>query len=89
MREGYPRAIPDRGTYWHLGKEVKRPVTGADADERAPRDQQAGAEAHEVEGRAGDQHGAQADRGEGEGAQTRKDGVPEIIDRTKRASDDD
>ncbi len=29
MREGYPRAIPDRGTYYHLGKEVKRPITGA------------------------------------------------------------
>lgn len=28
MREGYARRIPDRGTYWHLGKEVKRPVTG-------------------------------------------------------------
>ena len=28
MREGYPRAIPDRGTYYHLGKEVKRPVSG-------------------------------------------------------------
>lgn len=28
MREGYPRAIPDRGTYYHLGKEVKRPITG-------------------------------------------------------------
>ena len=28
MREGYPRAIPDRGTYWHLGKEVKRPLEG-------------------------------------------------------------
>jgi putative FmdB family regulatory protein len=28
MRDGYPRAIPDRGTYWHLGKEVKRPITG-------------------------------------------------------------
>ncbi len=27
MREGYPRAIPDRGTYYHLGKEVKNPVT--------------------------------------------------------------
>lgn len=26
MRDGYPRAIPDRGTYWHLGQEVKRPV---------------------------------------------------------------
>lgn len=28
MREGYPRRIPDKGTYWHLGKEVKHPVTG-------------------------------------------------------------
>jgi putative FmdB family regulatory protein len=22
-RDGYPRRIPDKGTYWHLGKEVK------------------------------------------------------------------
>lgn len=22
-RDGYPRCIPDKGTYWHLGKEVK------------------------------------------------------------------
>lgn len=29
MREGYPRSIPDRGTYYHLGKEVKSPVTGS------------------------------------------------------------
>lgn len=29
MRDGYPRAIPDRGTYWHLGKEVKKPISGA------------------------------------------------------------
>jgi hypothetical protein len=28
FREGYPRRIPDKGTYWHLGKEVKRPITG-------------------------------------------------------------
>lgn len=28
MREGYPRSIPDRGTYYHLGKEVKKPITG-------------------------------------------------------------
>lgn len=26
IREGYPRKIPDKGTYWHLGKEVKRRV---------------------------------------------------------------
>jgi putative FmdB family regulatory protein len=24
MRDGYPRRIPDKGTYWHLGKEVKK-----------------------------------------------------------------
>jgi putative FmdB family regulatory protein len=29
MRDGYPRRIPDRGTYWHLGKEVKRPINVA------------------------------------------------------------
>ncbi len=27
-RDGYPRRIPDKGTYWHLGKEVKNLVTG-------------------------------------------------------------
>jgi putative FmdB family regulatory protein len=24
FRDGYPRRIPDKGTYWHLGKEVKQ-----------------------------------------------------------------
>ena len=28
MRGGVPRRIPDKGTYWHLGKEVKKPNTG-------------------------------------------------------------
>jgi hypothetical protein len=28
VRDGVPRRIPDRGTYWHLGKEVKKPITG-------------------------------------------------------------
>ncbi len=27
-RDGYPRRIPDKGTYWHLGKEVKNLITG-------------------------------------------------------------
>jgi len=27
-RDGYARRIPDKGTYWHLGKEVKSLVTG-------------------------------------------------------------
>src|SRR5579884_3749841 len=29
FRDGYPRRIPDKGTYWHLGKEVKNPITGS------------------------------------------------------------
>ncbi len=28
FRDGYPRRIPDRGTYWHLEHEVKTPNTG-------------------------------------------------------------
>ena len=28
FRDGYPRRIPDKGTYWHLGQEVSKPVTG-------------------------------------------------------------
>ena len=28
FREGYPRKLPDKGTYWHLGKEVKQRVKG-------------------------------------------------------------
>jgi putative FmdB family regulatory protein len=28
VREGLPRQLPDRGTYWHLGKEVKEMNTG-------------------------------------------------------------
>src|SRR3989304_9453860 len=28
FRDGYPRRIPDRGTYWHLGKEVRSPAKG-------------------------------------------------------------
>ena len=23
FRDGYPRRIPDKGTFWHMGKEVK------------------------------------------------------------------
>ncbi len=28
FREGYPRRLPDKGTYWHLGKEVKTRIRG-------------------------------------------------------------
>jgi putative FmdB family regulatory protein len=27
MRDGYPRKIPDKGTYWHMGQEVSKPAT--------------------------------------------------------------
>ena len=27
-RDGYPRKLPDKGTYWHLGKEVKQRISG-------------------------------------------------------------
>ena len=27
-REGYPRRIPDDGSYYHLGQKVSRPLTG-------------------------------------------------------------
>jgi putative FmdB family regulatory protein len=35
-RDGQPRRLPDRGTYWHLGKEVARPVTGSAAPNEHP-----------------------------------------------------
>ena len=28
LREGYPRRLPDKGTYWHMGKEVKSKIKG-------------------------------------------------------------
>ncbi|OGO50135.1 MAG: hypothetical protein A2148_10885 [Chloroflexi bacterium RBG_16_68_14] len=28
FREGYARRLPDKGTYWHLGKEVKSRIRG-------------------------------------------------------------
>ena len=28
FREGYPRRLPDKGTYWHLGQEVKSRIKG-------------------------------------------------------------
>ncbi|MPZ24365.1 MAG: hypothetical protein GEU28_12710 [Dehalococcoidia bacterium] len=33
MRGGYPRRLPDRGTYWHLGKEVKEKPRGVAPNE--------------------------------------------------------
>ena len=33
FREGYPRRIPDDGTYWHLGKKVSQKVKGGRPNE--------------------------------------------------------
>ena len=88
MREGYPRAIPDRGTYWHLGKEVKRPVSGPtrmnehpEINKPQPRQRKSKGE---LEISTERKRLAAKER-----SQKRKDGVPEIIDGAKRASDDD
>ncbi len=27
FRDGYPRRLPDKGTYWHMGQEVKQRAT--------------------------------------------------------------
>ena len=27
FRDGYPRRLPDKGTFWHMGKEVKKLAT--------------------------------------------------------------
>jgi putative FmdB family regulatory protein len=88
MREGYPRAIPDRGTYWHLEKEVKRPVTGAVRMNEHP-------EINKPEPKRKKSKGELAISTERkrleakENARARKDGMPEIIDRTRRGADDD
>ncbi len=44
LRDGYPRKLPDRGTYWHLGKEVKsrnkgrfKPFQHPELDKPVPR----------------------------------------------------
>ena len=29
LRDGVPRRLPDRGTFWHLGKEVSTPIRSA------------------------------------------------------------
>lgn len=87
MREGYPRSIPDRGTYWHLGKEVKRPVCGPtrmnehpEVNKPQPKRKKSRGELEIIRERT---------RLEAtEKAKMRRDGVPEIIDRTPSRDDD-
>ena len=79
MREGYPRAIPDRGTYWHLEKEVKRPVTGSVKMNEHPEINKPEPPRRKSKGELA----ATADRKrleQKERARARKDGMPEIVD---------
>lgn len=86
MREGYPRAIPDRGTYYHLGKEVKRPISGPARMNEHPElakprpkprkskgDLEIARERKQVEAK--------------ESTRRRRAGLPKIIDRTQRTDD--
>jgi putative FmdB family regulatory protein len=83
MREGYPRAIPDRGTYYHLGKEVKNPIRGPvrmneHPEINKPRPKPKPSKG-ELEARRDRRH-AEAK----EEAKRRAAGMPRVIDRTRR-----
>lgn len=82
MREGYPRAIPDRGTYYHLGKEVKKPITGPTRMNEHPELAKPRPKPTKSKG----ERSAAADRREArlkEEKRQRRDGVARIIDRTR------
>jgi putative FmdB family regulatory protein len=86
MREGYPRAIPDRGTYYHLGKEVKKPVSGPvrmnehpEINKPRPKPKKSKGELEAI-----------ADRRREEAKETarrKKAGLPKIVDYTRRGDD--
>lgn len=84
MREGYPRAIPDRGTYYHLGKEVKKPITGPTRMNEHPELNKPRPKPKKSKGdisALNDRRAAQAK----EERRMRKDGIKPIIDRTGRS----
>jgi putative FmdB family regulatory protein len=86
MREGYPRAIPDRGTYYHLGKEVKKPVTGGTRMNEHPEINKPRPKPRKSKGEVSalaDKRAAAAK----EESRRQRAGVPRIIDRTRRADD--
>ena len=86
MREGYPRSIPDRGTYWHLEKEVKRPVTGAVRMNEHPEINKPEPKRRKSKGEReiiSDRRRVEAK----EQMRALKDGAPQIVDRTKRPDD--
>ena len=86
MREGYPRAIPDRGTYYHLGKEVKKPITGPSRMNEHPELSKPRPKPRKSKGEleiARDKRQIAAK----EDARRRAAGMPKVIDRTKSADD--
>ncbi len=88
MRDGYPRAIPDRGTYWHLGKEVKRPITGSfrmnehpEVNKPEPKPKKSSGELEIIREK---RHVRQREE-----RRMRADGVPVIRDRWSKSLDDE
>jgi putative FmdB family regulatory protein len=83
MRDGYPRAIPDRGTYYHLGKEVKNPIRGPvrmneHPEINKPRPKPKPSKG-ELEARRDRRHEAAKEE-----RKRRASGMPRIIDRTPK-----
>jgi putative FmdB family regulatory protein len=85
MREGYPRAIPDRGTYYHLGKEVKKPITGSFRMNEHPELAKPRPPARKSKGDLEIERDKRVVEAK-ERKRRRDSGVPEIIDRSKRRS---
>jgi putative FmdB family regulatory protein len=86
MREGYPRAIPDRGTYYHLGKEVKNPIRGPvrmnehpEINKPRPKPKKSKGDLEAIRDRR--QQEAKEER------KRRASGVPHIINRSRRGDD--
>lgn len=86
MREGYPRAIPDRGTYYHLGKEVKRPITGPVRMNEHPELVKPKPPPRKSKGELEIQR-EKREHKRREEERKRRDGAPRIIDRTRRLDD--
>lgn len=83
MRDGYPRSIPDRGTYWHLGKEVKTRISHQTRMNEHPELAKPRPKPTLSKGeREIEREKAQA--AAKEETRKRKDGAPRVIDRTKR-----
>jgi putative FmdB family regulatory protein len=83
MREGYPRAIPDRGTYYHLGKEVKTKNTGGVPMNQHPELYKPPPKRRKSKGEREIIKEAQQAQAKEE-RYRRKEGAPQIIDNTKR-----